>query len=60
MKALSVARPRPATDAAAGAEQGLFVGQGGKLAALVGVEDMRCRRHAQGIGQRLEAEAHVE
>ena len=49
-----------AANAAAGGQQGLLVGQGGKLAALVGVEDVRSRGDAQGVGQGLEAEADVE
>ena len=49
-----------AADAAAGRQQGLFVGKAGELAALVGIEDVRGRGHAQGIGQGLQAKARVE
>ena len=54
------AAPAVAADAAAGGEQGLLVGQTRELAALVGIEDVRGRGDAQGIGQSLEAEAHIE
>lgn len=54
------AAPAVAADTAARGQQGLLVSQARKLAALVGVEDMRSRGHAQGIGQGLQAKAHVE
>ena len=52
--------PAVAADAAASGQQGLLVGQARKLAALVGVEDVRGRGHAQGIGQGSQAKAYVE
>ena len=57
---ISSAAPAVAADAAAGGQQGLLVSQGGKLAALVGVEDVRSRSHPQGIGQGQQAKTHVE
>ena len=52
--------PAVAADAAAGGQQGLFIRQAGKLATLVGVEDVRGRRSAQGLGQGMEAKAHIK
>jgi len=49
-----------AADAAAGGQQGLFVGEAGELAALVGIEDVWGRGVAQRVGQGLQAKAHVE
>ena len=54
------AAPAVAADAAAGGQQGLFVGEAGELAALVGVEEVRGRGHAQRVGQGLQAKADVE
>ena len=49
-----------AADTSASDQQGLFVGQARKLAALVGVEDERGQMLGQGSVQGREAEAHVE
>ena len=49
------AAPAVAADTAAGGEQGLLVSEAGKLAALVGIEDVRGRSVAQGRVQGLQA-----
>ena len=49
-----------AADAAAGGQQRVYIGLAGEPAALVGIEDVRGRGHAQDIDQGLQEKAHVK